>query len=56
MKKTLLRGVKEAERDYATALRNWGEKNQITVRAFIKYYELKVKYEKEKRVSKNEKS
>lgn len=29
MKKTLLRGVKEAERDYATALRNWGEKIRL---------------------------
>ncbi len=45
MAKILLKDLKAAEKLYAMAMDNWGEKNQITVRAMIKYYDLKKQYE-----------
>jgi len=47
--KVLLRDVKEAEKVYAVALSRWGEKNQITIRAMIRYYDLKNKYKEQKK-------
>jgi len=48
MKKILLREVKEAERDYSSALMRWGERNQVTLRAMVKWYDLKKKYAQQK--------
>ena len=52
MKKILLRDVKEAERNYSSALMRWGEKNQVTVRAMIIWYDLKRRYSKQKEIQK----
>ena len=52
MKKILLREVKEAERDYSSALMTWGEKNQITLNAMVKWYDLKNRYSQQKKVQK----
>lgn len=40
--------VKQVEREYALATLRWGEKNQVTLRAMSKYYDLKTKYEEQK--------
>ena len=48
MKKILLREVKEAERNYSSALMRWGEKNQVTLRAMVKWYDLKREYSNQK--------
>ena len=47
-KKILLKDVKKAEIEYGNVLINWGENNQITLRAMVKYYELKKEYEEGK--------
>lgn len=52
LKKILLRDVKEAERKYANALFQWGEKNQITLRAMVVWHDLEKAY-KEQKNSKN---
>ena len=49
MNKVLLRDVKAAERDYCTSLMNWGERNQVTLRAMVKWYDLKKEYAQQKK-------
>lgn len=47
-KRTTKKEVNEAGTDYTNAVKNWGENNLVTQRAFQKYYELKEKYERER--------
>ncbi len=47
--KILLKDVKEAEKEYAKAILRWGERNQITLNAMVKYYDLKKRYEEQKK-------
>jgi|GEM_PF-3894811 len=47
-KKILLKDVKKVEAEYGNALINWGENNQVTLRAIVKYYKLKKEYEEGK--------
>ena len=47
-KRILLRDVTSAETSYANAMATWGENNQITVRALIKWYDLTEAYNKQK--------
>jgi hypothetical protein len=46
--KIKLKDIRKVEREYANALSIWGDRNMITIRAEIKYYDLKRKYEEEK--------
>jgi len=43
-KPILLRDVQQAAATYSKASQNWGDKNQITIRAMIKYEDLKRQY------------
>lgn len=47
--KILLKDLKQAEKEYANAIIIWGENNQITIRALIKYQDLKYRYEIQKK-------
>ena len=49
-RKILLKDVKKLEAEYGSAIINWGENNQITLRAMVKYYELKKEYEEGKEI------
>ena len=46
-KPILLRDVQQAAATYQKAVQNWGDKNQITIRAMIKWYDLKKRYDEQ---------
>jgi len=50
-KKIRLKDVKDAEREYSNSLFTWGEYNQTTIRALIKWKDLKKVWEETKKRS-----
>lgn len=47
-KRVCKKDIRAADAEYANALSCWGERNQITIRADIRRYELKKLYELQK--------